>query len=370
MPELPDLQYVAERLDARLRGHVVTAARIGDPTVLRIMVDRSLPEFLCGQTLKAIGRRGHFLRFDFGPDAVVVINAMLVGKYRIREPSEKRGNDPNALGFAWSFDDGVELLYLDDKRMGKVYVTQPGHENEIPVYANLGADLLAPDFTLEKFRAIVRGRRNQVRQLLMDKEPLASIGNAYADEILFAAGLHPKTFCNKLTATEVDALHAAIVRVLTNAIAHIRDSQPAVDEKVRDFLSVRGRHGKPCPVCRTTIRAVRTGDGDACFCPTCQPTERRLFIDWSKVSKSWTAGTNSYPTTKGLRVLNAGNLLKSRSTVSRVSTPLMRQQLAIRASCTLLPRMAPARKRSAQTGSMVTSSLRTRRLGDSRHAAI
>jgi len=144
---------------------------------------------------------------------------------------------------------------------------------------------------------------------LMDKTALASIGNAYADEILFAAHIHPKTFCNKLAPEEVEALYVAIPSVLRHAVDEIaRRDEPVppasassarasrsrgagdpsrVPEwesvKVRDFLSVRGRDGKPCPRCGTTIRAVRVGDGDACFCPTCQPTGRKLFVDWSKL---------------------------------------------------------------------------------------
>ena len=119
--------------------------------------------------------------------------------------------------------------------------------------------------------------------LFRSKRALSAIGNAYADEILFAAHIHPKTFCSKLTPAEVDALYAAIPRVLDDAIAEIRRRHEPVDVKVRDFLAVRGRDGKPCRVCGTTIRAVRVGDGDACFCPTCQPATRKLFVDWQRV---------------------------------------------------------------------------------------
>ena len=119
----------------------------------------------------------------------------------------------------------------------------------------------------------------------MDKSALASIGNAYADEILFAARLHPKTFTYKLAPEEIDRLYQAIVDVTRDAIEEIRRRDQPVEVKVRDFLAVRGRDGKPCPVCGTTIRAVRVGDGDACFCPQCQPATRALFVDWSKLPR-------------------------------------------------------------------------------------
>ncbi len=213
---------------------------------------------------------------------------MLVGRYRLVAPGTETRNanrkDPRALGLALAFDGAPELQYLDDKRMGKVYVARAADEGTIPIYGQLGIDVLSPAFTRDAFGKLIAKRRDQVRAFLMDKRTLASIGNAYADEILFAAGLHPKTFCNKLAPAEIDALHAAIGRVLTDAIAEIQKRDEPIEIKVRDFLKVRGRDGKPCVVCGTTIRAVRVGDGDACFCPHCQRETRKLFVNWTRLN--------------------------------------------------------------------------------------
>ncbi|HVT07916.1 MAG TPA: DNA-formamidopyrimidine glycosylase family protein [Polyangia bacterium] len=287
MPELPDLVHVEEVLNGALAGTTITDARTGDPTVLRLMVRDPFPAVLVGRQLQGVARRGHFLRFDLGADLAIVINAMLVGRYKLLPPlpAAERKKDPSALGLALTFDGAPELQYLDEKRMGKVYVTRPEDESSIPVYGQLGVDLLSPAFTRQAFDKIFAKRRDQVRPFLMDKKALASIGNAYADEILFAAGIHPKTFCRKLEPAAVDALYGAIGRVLTEAIAEIRRRNEPPEVKVRDFLKVRGRDGKPCLVCGTTIRAVRVGDGDACFCPACQPETRKLFVSWSGLNQ-------------------------------------------------------------------------------------
>jgi formamidopyrimidine-DNA glycosylase len=329
MPELPDLAHIEAKLRPALVGQQIADARTGDPTVLRMMVDEPLGAALRARHITSVDRRGHFMRFGIEGDRVIVINAMLVGKYRLLAPAELEGKkDPRALGLALALAprrakagpppkpspsgtsartahpatpasgglvaggsepsegselDIVELHYIDDKRMGKVYVARAADENQIPVYGQLGIDVTSPAFTREAFGAILRKRRDQTRMFLMDKRALASIGNAYADEILFEAGIHPKTFCNKLSPAEADALYAAIPSVLRHAIDEIARRDPPIDEKLRDFLSVRGRDGKPCPKCGTKIRAVRVGDGDACFCPKCQPTERKLFVDWSNL---------------------------------------------------------------------------------------
>jgi len=296
MPELPDLVHVAKVLSGALVGREVAGARTGDPTVLRMMVPGDFAPAVVGRTVRSIERRGHFMRFALGDDRVLVVNAMLVGKYRLLGPEEAaREKDPVALGFALAFDDGRELRYIDDKRMGKVYVATPGDEPRIPVYAALGVDVLSPQFDRARFAELVRRRRDQVRPFLMDKAALASIGNAYADEILFEARLHPKTFVRTLSADDRERLFVAIGTVLRGAIDEIARRNEPPEVKVRDFLAVRGRAGKPCPRCRTTLREVRVGDGDACFCPTCQPATRSLFVDWSRVSEPEEAAAPESP---------------------------------------------------------------------------
>lgn len=291
MPELPDLVHVEARLREMFVGRKVIAARAGDPVVFRVMTPDPFPHVVAGATLASVERRGHFMRFGFtgledGVARVLVINAMLVGKYVIAPGRPER--DPNSLLLAMAFagpSPGEELQYWDDKRMGKVYWALAEQENTIPGYRDLGLDVLSPSFTLETFTRLVKRRRDQVRNFLLDKTALASIGNAYADEILFEAQLHPKTFCNKLDDAAIARLHAAISLVLRRAIDEIRARNPDVKEKVRDFLSVRGRQGQPCPRCGTKLRAVRVGAADASFCPTCQPATRALFIDWKGTAR-------------------------------------------------------------------------------------
>lgn len=298
MPELPDLVHVERVLAKALVGRRVVAVRTGDPTVLRVMLPETFAAAIEGRVVEGIARRGHFMRFALSDDRVVVVNAMLVGKYQLLAPPVAQ-KDPVALGFAWRFEDGQELRYVDDRRMGKVYVAALADEAKIPVYGTLGVDLLSPSFDRAAFLALAKKRRDQVRAFLMDKAALASIGNAYADEILFAAGIHPKTMTRQLSDEERDRLFEAIGGVLRGAIDEIARRGEPVDVKVRDFLAVRGRDGKPCPKCGTTIRTVRVGDGDACFCPSCQPAARKLFVDWGKLPGTTRAGAPPADTPKG-----------------------------------------------------------------------
>jgi formamidopyrimidine-DNA glycosylase len=283
MPELPDLVHIEAKLREALIGHRIVAARTGDPLVLRIMVRDPFPALLVGRAVAEVVRRGHFICFGLDGELFIAVNLMLAGRFQLLPRAEAKL--PVALALALEMDDGRELRIVDDKRMAKVYVAGRADAAQIPVLGKLGVEIFSPQFTPEKFRALIAKRRDQVRQFLMDKETIASVGNAYADEILFAARLHPKTFCSKLTPEEVDRLYQATVQVMRDATAEIARRDPPIDTKLRDFLAVRGRDGKPCKVCGTTLRAVRVGDGDACFCPHCQPTGRKLFVDFSKLPR-------------------------------------------------------------------------------------
>jgi len=283
MPELPDLVHIEAKLRAALVEHRIVGARTGDPLTLRIMVREPFPGLLVGRTVEEVVRRGHFICIGLDQDLLIAVNLMLAGRFSLVPAGDAKL--PSALALALEMDDGRELRIVDDKRMAKVYVAARADAGQIPVLGKLGVEIFSPQFTVEKFRALIAKRRDQVRQFLMDKETIASVGNAYADEILFAARLHPKTFCSKLTAEEIDRLYQATGQVMRDAAAEITRRDPPIDTKLRDFLAVRGRDGKPCKVCGTTIRAVRVGDGDACFCPQCQPTGRKLFVDFSKLPK-------------------------------------------------------------------------------------
>jgi formamidopyrimidine-DNA glycosylase len=282
VPELPDLVHVEAVLARTVCGLRIAEVRVGDPVVLRLMVPGPLPALLVSKRITAVNRLGQFLRFSLDGDLVLVVNAMLSGRYALVSGAKRR--DGKNLILALRFESGLELHYADETRMGKIYVAEARQVAEIPGLRDLGVELLSPEFTLDRFRTLAAGRRDQVRQFLLDKTALASIGNAYADEILFAARLHPKTFCNKLLAEDVDRLFAAIRDTLAWAIREIETRDQPIEIKLRDFLKMRGRAGQPCPACGTVIRRVRVGRDDACFCPACQPATRKLFVDFSKLT--------------------------------------------------------------------------------------
>ncbi|WP_437632000.1 DNA-formamidopyrimidine glycosylase family protein [Sorangium sp. So ce854] len=276
MPERPDLEYVVPILARELTGATVAGVRADSPVVVRVLLPERLDALLPGEEIARVARRAHAVVFELGgPRALdLVISPMLAGRFSITLPGEKR--IPTDLAFSLILADGREVRYRDEVQMGKVYVLARGDLDKIPGLERVGLDVLdARVFTAEAFRAAARGRRDLVKDFLMDKAALDSLGNAYADEVLFEAQVHPKAAVKGLSDDDLDRLHGAIVRVLGDATRTIAERSPALDEKVRDFLKVRGRPGQPCPRCGDKLRRASVHGHDAIFCPSCQPEDRR-----------------------------------------------------------------------------------------------
>lgn len=299
MPERPDLDYQVPLLRAALVGRRVTAARLDDPIVLRNLLAGDPRRLLPGRALRAVERRSAFVVLTLGPatepaaepavepDAApeaepelwLAIHCMLAGRFTITQAGAKVTKD---TAFTLDLDDGRSLRFRDDREMGKVYLLRPADAQRAPGLLARGHDVLNPSFTPALLAGLVKKRRDQLKVFLMDKDALDSMGNAYADEVMWAAGLHPKTRMNTLDAAAIDRLHTAIVSTLTAARTELELRRPALDEKVRDFLSVRNRKGEPCPRCGAPVRVAGVLGHDAFFCATCQPDPEGVgLVRWA-----------------------------------------------------------------------------------------
>jgi len=282
VPERPDLDYAVPILRGALASRRIAGVRVKKPVILRLALPGTPADLLVGRTFTDVRRRAHFVLFPLG-DVEMVVAPMLAGRFAVAPATEKA---PGDLAMTLALDDGRELRYRDDVQMGKVYVIPAGAWSQVPGLEHIGVDVLDPAaFTFERFAAIARARRDQVKVFLMDKSALDAMGNAYADEVLFEAGIHPKTWVRSLGADELARLHRAIPEVLGRAAREIAGRAPATDEKLRDFLAVRNRHKSPCPRCGTPIRKAGVHGHDAFFCPRCQPETRKGgIVTWGRLA--------------------------------------------------------------------------------------
>lgn len=286
MPERPELDYQRARLSEALLGLHFVQVEVCEPLVLRHRVEGTAAQALVGQAIGGVRRRAHVLLFDLcGPGAasLMAVQPMLAGRFWLGAPTARLTKD-TALRLHLS--DGRELRYRDDERMGKVYLCRADQEGELPSLEKVGEDVLGPGFTVERLQELARGRADQLKTFLLDKSTLDALGNAYADEALFAARLHPKRRVRELSPVELAALHAGVVSVLQEAAEAVGAARPPLEAKLRDHLQVRNKKGQPCSACGGPIRVCGVNGHDAFFCGRCQvdPAGRGL-IDWSRLPR-------------------------------------------------------------------------------------
>jgi formamidopyrimidine-DNA glycosylase len=200
---------------------------------------------------------------------------MLAGRFRYGPPLPRhRVRDVVVLCFAAPAPAGdpagTELRYHDARDMGKVYLVDDlAH---VPTFAGLGPEATDPALTLEVFRQRLRRHPGEIKGLLANQAFVAGIGNAYADEICWRAGLYPFRRRPSLDEDEVARLYAAMRAVLCEAVDTLRARVGEdIHVEVRDFLAVHGRVGQPCPRCGSAISEVKRARKATHFCRTCQP---------------------------------------------------------------------------------------------------
>jgi len=279
MPELPDLVVLVKRLGPRISGRLVHGARVSNPIVLRVLEPGDFGALLAGQSLLELERHGPFLRFGLERHDLVM-HLMLAGRLRLAPASEKKLAHEC---FALELEGGDLLSYGDEKSMGKVYLCPKGRFEALPGYLTQGVDITSPAFTWERFAKLIEKKRNQVRVFIMDQSLFSAIGNAYADEILFEAGLHPKTPCCNLSPSDRRRLFEAINTVIAWGTEEVEKAERPMEEKVRGHLKVRNRGGEACPRCGATIRKAGVLGFDSFFCPSCQPDRTGRGLDWTKL---------------------------------------------------------------------------------------
>ncbi len=281
MPEIPDLVYVRRYLHDTLLGRSVTGVEVKQTVVVRVIGEGSVGDLLRGRKIESVETRGPFIRFRLSGSFSILMNLMLAGQLQHQLSGQK------SVGYrclSILLDDDSRINLCDSKRMAKVYIVPDSGTQGVPRLEDQGIDVLSERFTLDRFQALARtNRRKQVRVFLTDQRSLSAIGNAYADEILYEARIHPKTFVGKLRDADIEALFNAVRSVLQWGVEQVEKAKQPIHIKVRDHMRVRNRKGKSCERCGTTIRREGVRGYDVFFCPACQPATRELFLDWRKI---------------------------------------------------------------------------------------
>jgi formamidopyrimidine-DNA glycosylase len=269
MPELPEVEVTRLSFAERIVGASVNAVRMGKPLRWPLGCE---PDLLVGRTVQAVRRRGKYLLIDFNR-GVLILHLGMSGSLRFES-----GLPPPGAHDHFDLVTSLGTLRLHDpRRFGAVvYAATDDAPIATKLLGKLGVEPLSEYFDFATFRSGLKGRRAPIKQVLLGGELVVGVGNIYASEALFLAGIRPTVRAERLSGPRVKRLHQSVRDVLLRAVnaggSTLRDFSSAKGESGYFQLeaAVYGRGGQPCRTCETPIKVIRQGQRSTFYCPVCQ----------------------------------------------------------------------------------------------------
>ena len=276
MPELPEVETVRRSLIARIVGRRIHALRLGDfPGVLGGERVDDVGARVAGREVTGIRRRAKYLIIDLDDETAIIVHLRMTGKLTLASDA-----DP-PLRFerlAIELDEGLSLRFCDQRKFGRVTHVQDDALARLD--ERLGREPLEAGFSAAWLQERLGRRPGKIKAVLLDQRLIGGLGNIYADESLFLAGIHPERRANTLAPEEIRRLHRAIRRILRAAVSGQGTTFSSFEDaegnpgRYGRSLRVYGRGGKgACPVCGAPLERIIVGGRGTSSCPRCQPRE-------------------------------------------------------------------------------------------------
>lgn len=272
MPELPEVETTVRDLRSRLTGRRFKGVEVEVPRMVRAISPEALRAGLVGHRIKGVERRGKYILIPLD-DGVFIVHLMMGGALRWVEPRNSHAAEPpKYTRLRFVLDNDAELFLVNPRTLGGVWLVEDADQ----VVGHLGPEPLKPDFTPAVLAARLKGRAAPIKPLLLDQGVIAGIGNIYADESLFLAGIRPERPADELTPDDIIRLHHAIREALEKGVrlrgTSLGDFFDPSGEKGshQTQLNVFRQEGKPCLRCGATIQKRMFRGRGTHFCPNCQ----------------------------------------------------------------------------------------------------
>lgn len=299
MPELPEVETIRQELSKEVVGRKIKEAAVTNgKAVRRHKSAKAFRDLIEGRVIKGTGRLGKYLILDLDDGSSLVVHLRMSGQLR-RAKSAKEAKQKHTH-VVLTFTQGGQLRFVDPRTFGEMFISTPPPEGtkvpvapastvamggegaairqRVPELADLGFDPIEDVMSWERFAIVLRARSVPLKTFLTDQSMISGVGNIYADEILFSAGLRYDRLTDSLSTTEVRRLWRALVEVLAEAIKH--GGSTLSDEQFVDifgkpggyqsFHEVYDREGEPCRRCRTPIVKVKHQQRSTYYCEHCQ----------------------------------------------------------------------------------------------------
>jgi formamidopyrimidine-DNA glycosylase len=276
MPELPEVETICQSLKATILNKDILDVALFWPDAFSIPKGTNLPEILQGRSIENVTRRGKYILLDLSKGLSLVIHLRMTGQL-IYHAAGSGNVDMKKHTHVVFYLDGGELHYIDSRKFGRIQLVDT-LEGKSQILGKLGPEPLDDQFEFDELglRLVDHHKTTAIKAALLDQTVVAGLGNIYADEVLFAAGVLPTRSVESLKASEVVLIHNAMRDILAESITFqgttLRDYRDG-EGKTGSFqkkLKVYGRTGKACVTCKTKLTNEKIAGRTSAYCPTCQ----------------------------------------------------------------------------------------------------
>jgi len=276
VPELPEVETIRRQLAPHLEGRTIVNVEILDPRWTRPLPPVPVEDELRGAVVERVGRSGKYLVWTLSGERYLLVHLRMTGALLFDPPVE-----PPHTRVRFELDGQHRLAYVDPRRFGTGHLIFGAVARDAYLDSRLGVEPFTPGFTAEHLRGLARGRRAPVKAFVLDQRRIAGVGNIYADEALFRAGIHPLRAAGQLTAAQWQRVRDGIEEALAAGIeakgATIDDFRHVDGARgsFQDRFLIHRREGKPCPRCGRPVRKIVAAGRGTYVCEHCQPKPRR-----------------------------------------------------------------------------------------------
>ena len=273
MPEMPEVEIIRRYLDTQVAGKKIIHLTILLPRMIKWPDVEGFRALVTGRTIKCMNRRGKYLLMELDNASKVVFHLRMTGRL-VYEPAGDTTDHHARVIF--HLQDGASLVYGDTRTLGTIHGLKPQELGMLKGLVEMGPEPLSAEFTAEYLYRTASRRKVAIKSFLLNQKYIGGIGNIYADEALFLAGIHPLRPANSLTQTECGKLWESVNKVIADGIADggttFRDYQNGEGGKGshQEHLYVYGRKGEQCRICGAPLERITVGGRGTHFCPHCQ----------------------------------------------------------------------------------------------------
>ena len=275
MPELPEVELIARSLDKIVRGRTIRSARLLRERLAPQTSKAAFARSLRNARINFIHRRGKHILFDLANDRTLIVHLRMSGRFSLLHAEIE---DPKFTHAVFYFDDDDRLVFDDQRHFGIMKIVKTSELHEAKELKKLAPEPFSDEFSIEYLYRTAKSSKRSLKEFLVDQTKVCGLGNIYACEAMFAAGVHPAKRTDKLTRANTQRLHDSIIAVLREAVAYAEHLEVDPENLEGNYFSgsddprwyVYDREGEQCDNCKSTILRLKQGSRSTYFCPKCQ----------------------------------------------------------------------------------------------------